>query len=198
MNSPLPVCPVCEQGSLVPETYTEQIQHNGRTLLVAGLERCRCTNCDADPVSTDQIRRNQVRLCDARRHADGYLTGEEIRGLRERFGLSQPAAAALFGGGTNAFSKYERGEVVQSLSMDRLLRCAEAFPPLVEYLRRITGIDALVAPQHAQDCMEARETSLNDPHYTSKPIPGRSVYVSSCKEQSAVVALTDWWRNRAA
>jgi HTH-type transcriptional regulator/antitoxin MqsA len=196
VKSSLPVCPVCDEGSLTRETYAEQIRHNGKDLTVVGLERCRCDSCDADPVLTDQIRRNQVKLCDARRRADGYLTGEEIRTLRDRFGLSQTDAAAMFGGGPNAFSKYERGEIVQSLSMDRLLRSVSAFPLLVDFLRRTAGLDASAASEHAQISVETREISLNDPNYTSKPIPGRSVHVSH-QELSVVVAIPDWWKRAA-
>ena len=68
---PSRVCPVCERGTLSAERYSEQIQHNGKSLTVEDLERCRCDTCDADPVLTEQIRRNQVRICDAKRQADG-------------------------------------------------------------------------------------------------------------------------------
>jgi len=37
-------------------------------------------------------------------------------------GLTQHAASSIFGGGLNAFSKYERGEVIQSKAMDKLIR----------------------------------------------------------------------------
>lgn len=190
-----PICPVCEHGTLSAETYAEEFQRNGAMLRVEGLERCRCDACGADPVLTDQIRRNQVRICDEKRRADGYFTGEEIRDLRARFGLSQPDAAILFGGGSNAFSKYERGEVVQSLPMDRLLRCTAAFPLLIDYLRGLAGLDVAVA--QTESYVEMKGITLSDPWYTSKPVPGRRVLVSSGNEQSSVVSLTDW-RKRAA
>jgi HTH-type transcriptional regulator/antitoxin MqsA len=189
MSQPSRVCPVCERGTLSTEKYTEQIQHNGKSFPVEDLERCRCDTCGADPVLTDQIRRNQVRICDAKRQADGYFTGHEIRCLRERLGLSQPDAALLFGGGPNAFSKYERGEVVQSLPMDRLLRCAAAFPMLVDYLRVLAGID--VTSRETNAYVEFHGLSLNDPWYTSRPVRGRKVVVFSSREETSVVSLVD-------
>lgn len=194
MNSDNRTCPVCGEGTLTPETYSEQMEHNGKLLTVSGLERYRCSQCDADPVLRDQIRRNQVRLCDARRLADGFITGEQIRALRERLGLSQPEAAGIFGGGANAFSKYERGEVIQSLPMDRLLRCAEAFPLLVDVLRRVAGLDAHTiarVPAYIQTTTDA--PMLNDPHYTSKPIPGARAVVVSRNEDTRVVT----WKRAA-
>ena len=41
---------------------------------------------------------------------------KEIRRIRRKLGLSQIAAARLTGGGHNAFSRYERGEVAVSES----------------------------------------------------------------------------------
>jgi HTH-type transcriptional regulator/antitoxin MqsA len=189
------ICPVCEHGRLSPEIYTEEFPHKGAMLLVEGLERCRCDSCGSDPVLTDQIKRNQIRISDVRRRSDGYLTGEEIHHVRERFGLSQPEAASLFGGGTNAFSKYERGEIIQGLSMDRLLRCVSAFPLLIGYLRVLAGLDVPAAT--AEVIGETQRLSLNDPWYTSKPVSGAEILVSSSKEESSVVTLSDW-RKKAA
>jgi len=180
------VCPVCEHGSLLAELYSDEVRHNGRLLCVEGLERCRCDACGADPVLTDQIKRNQLRVCDARRRADGYFTGAEIKALRQRVGLSQAEAADLFGGGANAFSKYERGEVIQSLPMDRLMRCVSAFPMLLSLLRQSADPSgAKTDNAHAAPS----GVSLNDPWYTSRTVRGKKVRVSERDVQSTVVRL---------
>lgn len=180
MNLP-PVCPVCERGTLIAEKYSDDFRHNSKSLRVDDLERHRCNACGADPVLADQIRRNQLRICDAKRRADGYLTGAEIKALRERYSLSQSDAADLFGGGTHAFSKYERGEVMQSLPMDRLMRCVAAFPFLISLLGKIA--------HPSEDTGTAQPSvSLNDPLYTSKPIHGTKVLVSE-HAQSGVMLL---------
>jgi hypothetical protein len=53
--------------------------------------------------------------------------------------LTQANAAEIFGGGQNAFSKYERGEVVQSLAMDRILRFFAAAPDCFDTFVNIQG-----------------------------------------------------------
>jgi HTH-type transcriptional regulator/antitoxin MqsA len=183
------VCPVCEQGSLHAEIYSDEFQHNGKPLRVTDLERYRCDRCGADPVLTDQIKRNQLRICDQKRRADGYLTSTEIKAIRERLRLSQSEAAALFGGGPNAFSKYERGEVIQGLSMDRLIRSAAHFPLVVGFLRSLTADSSektVVAPDAYTS---TSELSLNDPWYTSKPVSGRTVLVSERDVSCNVISL---------
>ena len=46
----------------------------------------------------------------------------------------------IFGGGTNGFSKYERGETAQSVAMDRLLRLVIADPSKLDELRAMAGM----------------------------------------------------------
>jgi len=196
VNSLVPICPVCEQGVLTPQVYSDDIQHVGKTLRVDNLERYLCSACGADPVLTDQIRRNQVRISDAKRQADGFLTSDEIRELRERLQLSQPDAAILFGGGPNAFSKYERGEVIQSSAMDRLLRCTLAFPYMVGYLRALAGLEPQIAETGAYK--DIQDLSLDDPGYTSKPVPGRQISASPIKKESSVVSLPEWQPKKVA
>jgi len=133
-------CPICgATGTLMTERYEGDVKHNGHVLTVRGLERSRCSACDAAPVMTDQIRRNQLVIADAKRRTDGLLSGDEIRKVRERLGLAQSAAANVFGGGGNAFSKYERGEVIQSFPMDRLLRLAADLPSVMPLLASYSG-----------------------------------------------------------
>jgi len=141
MTEQKPICPMCEQAPLQPKTYTGEIEHNAHRLEVHGLEFYCCPECDADPVFPDQARRNHRRFQDARRRVDGLLTGKEIVGIRENLGLTQRQAAELFGGGANAFSKYERGDVIQSVAMDRLIRMVARFPALLGGLAQDAGIE---------------------------------------------------------
>lgn len=134
-----PRCPECRKADLRPVRYDETIEYRGSPLNVTDLEGYECPACGADPVFPDQFRRNSARFTDARRSADGLLTGASIRKLREALGLTQAEAARLLGGGANAFSKYERGEVMQSEAMDRLMRVLAAFPWVLDWLRDLVN-----------------------------------------------------------
>lgn len=129
------LCPVCGQESLKKGTHDFGLMWADQKILVSDLEHYDCSVCGADPAFPDQIRRNELKIADAKRRAQGLLTAAEIREVREELSLSQADAAALFGGGANAFSKYERGEVIQSVPMDRLLRVANAHPYVITTLR---------------------------------------------------------------
>jgi HTH-type transcriptional regulator / antitoxin MqsA len=140
MSSETSICPVCAQPGLKPVIYSDTFLHNDRDLVVGGLERYDCASCKSEPIFPEQIRRNDRRIREARRLADGLLSGSEIRRAREVLGLSQQEAAAIFGGGTNGFSKYERGETAQSVAMDRLLRLVMADPSKLDELRAMAGM----------------------------------------------------------
>ena len=131
------ICPLCETGTLSEQVHTGEIQYHGRTVQVPDLEYCLCGNCGADPVLTKQAKRNQVRFSDAKRAVNGLLSSADIRKARRYLGLTQHAASSMFGGGLNAFSKYERGEVIQSEAMDKLIRVSCRYPEAWNYLNSI-------------------------------------------------------------
>lgn len=135
MNITLQVCPICDEGTLRGGSHTLEFSHRGDMIFVDGLQHSVCSECGADPILPDQVRHNHAIIADARRAHDGLLTGVQIKAIRARLCLSQAQASEIFGGGANAFSKYERGEVIQSIPMDRLLRIAEAFPITLAFLK---------------------------------------------------------------
>lgn len=134
------LCPVCETGQLVPYTDQETFDYKGNKFSLDEMEFARCEHCGTELVTPEQSRRNGYRIRDYHRKLDGLLTGSEIRTIRKQLGLNQLQAAELFGGGPNSFSKYERGEVIQSVAMDRLLRVAGESPDLTLALLRVSGL----------------------------------------------------------
>lgn len=116
-------CANCGASELQFLTEAETFDYKGQSLTV-DVDYSVCAQCGTEVILTEQIKRNDCRLRDAWRKADGLLSGTEISALRKKLGLTQQDAAKVFGGGVNAFSKYERGEVIQSEGMDKLMRLA--------------------------------------------------------------------------
>ena len=173
------VCPQCETGHLVASAWEDDFRHGDSTIHVADLECYVCDLCGADPVFTDQIRRNQVKIADAKRRADRMLTSEDIRSLRGRLNLTQQEAAALFGGGANSFSKYERGDVIQSDPMDRLLKLVGSYPFLLDALRALVGVGEISCDISTSGYESSRPVSMNDEAYSSRVVAGRVVLVAT-------------------
>ncbi len=183
MKSKLHACPICDSADLAEEIYGDEFDHQGQTLRVEGLERYACAECGAAPLAPDQIRRNHRRVADARRRFDGLLTGDEIRGVRDALGLTQAQAGELIGGGPMAFSKYERGDVMQSVGMDKFLRVLAAYPFIVDTLRIMNGATDVTS---SGAVYTTAETQLSRKPVKTHILPG-----------TANVVVADCWKNAA-
>jgi HTH-type transcriptional regulator / antitoxin MqsA len=113
------------------EAFT--IKHAGTTATVKGLSGWRCGACDEIEFDAESARRyaaagDELVLRTRERQS------KEIRRIRRKLGLSQVAAARLTGGGHNAFSRYERGEVAPLPAVVNLFRLLDKHPELLKDL----------------------------------------------------------------
>ena len=114
-------CKLCKSEDVSDYVESEEISYKGSTLQVS-IAYSLCNNCDREFISKPQILQNEAALRAAKKDYDGLLSSEEIIQARRKLSLTQEQASRVFGGGRNAFSKYERGEVSQSVAMDKLIR----------------------------------------------------------------------------
>ncbi|MGH9521934.1 MAG: type II toxin-antitoxin system MqsA family antitoxin [Terriglobales bacterium] len=111
------------------------LEHAGRRTKVQGLSGWRCGSCGEIEFDADSARRyaaagDELVLRERKRQS------QEIRRIRLKLGLSQVAAARLTGGGHNAFSRYERGEVAPLPAVINLFRLLDKHPELLEDLEQ--------------------------------------------------------------
>lgn len=110
----------------------------GETISVKGLERrvddlsgweCQmCGEVELDSSCSDRYDHAGDELVNAARR----MIGEEIKRVRRKLNLSQKEAVALLsGGGHNAFSRYERGEVLPPKALMLLMRLLDRYPHLL-------------------------------------------------------------------
>lgn len=126
-------CSMCGSTNVMQYVETEKIAYK-KSFLQVPMHYSQCADCSHEFVPAEQIKINDKAVLAAKRTADGLLTPEEIYSIRQILGLTQAQAAEVFGGGRNAFSKYERGEVAQSEPMDKLLRLVSRTPSLLQVL----------------------------------------------------------------
>jgi HTH-type transcriptional regulator/antitoxin MqsA len=133
------LCDECGSSDFEVRKEPDTAQRNEQSYTV-DMEYSICRQCGDIVLFPEQIKRNDCLVRDAWRKIDGLLTAQEIVDLRNKLGLTQQEAAKVFGGGVNAFSKYERSEVIQSVAMDKLMRAALEFPPLFLWLKQQAGL----------------------------------------------------------
>ena len=135
-------CTYCDSTDISQHTAPLTFQYKSENITYV-CEYSICNNCGDEFVDTDQIHRNDASVREAKKAHDGLLSSTEILNARNTLGLTQTQASVIFGGGKNAFSKYERNEVSQSASMDRLIRVCLAHPSVYSELCSQYGIQGL-------------------------------------------------------
>lgn len=123
-------CPVCGRGQLERRTQRQVFRYQGKTFRY-DQPGAWCDACHEGILDTADMDATERLLFDFRASVDGYLTTAEIRRIRKKLGLTQKQAGQLFGGGHNAFSRYESGSARPPKSTDTLLRLLDTHPELL-------------------------------------------------------------------
>jgi HTH-type transcriptional regulator/antitoxin MqsA len=131
-------CPLCEGGTLCEHKGFEEQEYRGQTGNIAFVYS-ECAVCGSEQANAAQARANKRAMLAFKKEVDGLLTGQEVRAFRKQHHLTQAQAAAIFGGGPVAFSKYESDDVMQSEAMDKLLRVARHIPDALSWLTQRAG-----------------------------------------------------------
>lgn len=140
------VCKKCQSNDVKTFLDDEILKYKGAEMPYQ-LAYSVCQNCGREFISTAQIKANDCRVREAKKIHDGLLSAEQIKQAREALGLTQAQASQVFGGGRNAFSKYERAEVAQSVAMDKLIRVSMRYSFVLEELLIDAGISSKSATQ---------------------------------------------------
>ena len=158
------LCPLCGEGRLVEHTQERHFKSDDLAYVVTGLRYSLCSHCGEEITAPDQSRHNKRAIIAARDRAVAErdrverLRPHDILRIRKQLGLTQVQAARVFGGGPNAFGKYENAEVAPSEGMEKLLRLADSVPEAASWLLRRAGLLTPMLPQAAcrrrNDCVE--------------------------------------------
>ena len=109
---------------------------NGESVTVPSASFLKCPQCHEVVLRYDEARYLSERALAIYRRKYGLLSAEEIRSIRERFGLTQAGLAKLLRLGSNTISRWEAGRNVQTAAMDVLLRLLRDLPGSLDYLKR--------------------------------------------------------------
>lgn len=122
------------KGMVRDENRTETIRYSGESITLTGLAGWFCPEC-SDGVFDDASSQRYAEASDRLVMLARKRCREEVRRIRRKLGLTQKEAAAMFGGGINAFSRYERGEIEPSTATMQLLHLLDKHPELLNELR---------------------------------------------------------------
>lgn len=133
------ICPICGEGHLEALVDKTPVEYKNRKAELDSIYSV-CDACGCEQANAAQTRHNKRLMIAFKKDVDGNLTGTEFKDIRKRLGITQNEAAAIFGGGSVAFSKYENDDVIPSESMDNLLYVADKLPAVLTILAKRKGI----------------------------------------------------------
>lgn len=128
-------CPTCGTP-MRPRHGTLGFPVNGEEIAVPDAPHLRCPKCREVVLRLDHARSLRERALAMYRAKYDLLSAQEVRAIRQRFGLTQARLARLLRLGSNTISRWEAGRNVQTAAMDVLLRLIRDLPGSLEYLRR--------------------------------------------------------------
>lgn len=129
------ICANCGSAAMVRSVRDSTKYYKGEAITVPAVAGWHCPDCGEIEFA---IEVEAKRYSDAVSRAMGAIHATEqanLRATRKRLGLKQTEAAALFGGGVNAFSEYERGIRQPSKSTVLLLKLLDRHPELLSEVR---------------------------------------------------------------
>lgn len=130
-------CPVCGAAELIQDTRDFVHTYKGESTSIPALTGQWCPACAE--VVLDRENGDRYAQCVAafRRQVNAAtIDPGYIAQVRKQLALDQREAAELFGGGVNAFSRYETGRTRPPLALVQLLKLLERHPHLLQEMRQ--------------------------------------------------------------
>ena len=129
-------CPVCGAADLIHDTRDIPYTYRGKTTIIPAGTGDFCPACDesvTDMAETDRVMR-EMRAFNMQINA-AIVDPLFIATVRKKLNLGQKEAADIFGGGVNAFSRYENGKTKPPLALVKLLKVLDRHPELLSEVK---------------------------------------------------------------
>ena len=129
-------CPVCGVAELVRDTRDMPYTYKGESTVIPALTGDYCPACAEVVLEMEEAERFGQQIREFNKQVNAAIVDPQfIAGVRKKLKLDQREAAELFGGGVNAFSRYENGKTKPSLALVKLLKVLDRHPDLLNEVR---------------------------------------------------------------
>lgn len=125
-------CPTCAKAELVRDTRDVLYTYKGESTTLPAVTGDFCPVCGEAVLDRDQSLRTGTLMSEFNKQVNAAIVDPAfITRVRKKLKLDQRAAAEIFGGGINAFSRYENGKTKPPLSLVKLLVVLDRHPDLL-------------------------------------------------------------------
>ena len=125
-------CPSCGGAELIHGTRDLPYIYKGETTTIAAVTGEFCPACGEVVLNREHGDRYSELIGMFQRQVNAaYVDPKFIAKVRKKLDLDQKLAAEIFGGGVNAFSRYENGKTKPPLALVKLLKVLDRHPELL-------------------------------------------------------------------
>jgi HTH-type transcriptional regulator/antitoxin MqsA len=129
-------CPVCGAAELIPDTRDIPYTYKGETTVIAEVTGDFCPACAESILDAAESNRVMREMRAFSKQVNAAIVDPSfITNVRKKLDLDQREAAEIFGGGVNAFSRYENGKTKPPLSLVKLFKLLDRHPDLLNEVR---------------------------------------------------------------
>jgi HTH-type transcriptional regulator/antitoxin MqsA len=129
-------CPSCAGAKLVRGTRDIPYTYKGETTTIPAVRGDFCPACGESVLAAAESSRVSAAMLEFNKQVNASIVDPHfIARVRRKLALDQREAAAIFGGGPNAFSRYENGKTKPPLSLVKLLIVLDRHPNLLNEVR---------------------------------------------------------------
>ena len=128
-------CPNCGAAELIHDTRDIPYTYKGETTILKTTGDF-CPACEESIHDAEDSQRVMSQMRAFSRQVNAAIVDPEfIVKVRKKLALDQREAAEIFGGGVNAFSRYETGKTKPPLALVKLLKVLDRHPELLEEIK---------------------------------------------------------------
>lgn len=131
-------CPICGGAELVHETRDVPYEYKGHKTTLKNITAQHCSACGEGVMDRDETTAYAAAVKAFQRKVNATLIDPAfIASVRKRLNIDQREAGELFGGGVNAFSRYETGKTSPPVTIIKLFKMFDKHPELFEEYRSL-------------------------------------------------------------
>ena len=131
-------CPSCATSELLHDTRDMPYIFKGESILIPAVTGDFCPACDESILNAVELWRTMNFMLDFNKQLNASIVDPGfIASVRKKLALDQREAAELFGGGVNAFSRYENGKTKPPLALVKLLKILDRHPDLLNEVKTV-------------------------------------------------------------
>ncbi|MDR0781778.1 MAG: type II toxin-antitoxin system MqsA family antitoxin [Pseudomonadales bacterium] len=131
-------CPVCGAAKLIHDTRDMPYTYKGETTMIPAVTADFCPACNEAVLELDEATRTNELMLQFNKQVNAAIVDPSfIITVRKKLDLGQREAGELFGGGINAFSRYENGKTKPPLALVKLLKLLDRHPDLLNEVRAV-------------------------------------------------------------